>query len=67
MVVDRVRQMVVLYSNDYMATGLGGLSIGRLRRVVVLQSYRGGRISRFDCILGGSSFVRVLFGTFPAI
>ena len=36
MVVGRVRQMVVLYSNDFMGICLGGLSIGRLRRVVVL-------------------------------
>ena len=41
MVAGRVRQVVILYSNDCMGTGLGRLSIGRLRR--------GGRISRFDC------------------
>ena len=33
---DRVRQVVVLYSKDYMGVGLGGLRIGRLKRVVVL-------------------------------
>ena len=31
-----VRQVVVLYSNDSMETCLGGLSITRLRQVVVL-------------------------------
>ena len=35
-VAGRVRQVVVLYSNDYMEICLGRLSIGRLRRVVVL-------------------------------
>ena len=35
MVAGRVRQVVILYSNDCMEIGLGGLSIGRLRRVVV--------------------------------
>ena len=36
MVTGRVRQVVVLNSNDYMGICLGGLSIGRLRRMVVL-------------------------------
>ena len=36
MVAGPVRQVVVLYSNDCMVIGLGGFSIGRLRRVVVL-------------------------------
>ena len=35
-VAGRVRQVVVLYSNDCMGICLGGLSIGRYRRVVVL-------------------------------
>ena len=35
-VAGRVRQMVVLHSNDGMGICLGRLSIGRLRRVVVL-------------------------------
>ena len=35
-VAGRVRQVVVLYSNDCMGICWGGLSIGRLRRVVVL-------------------------------
>ena len=34
-----IRQVVVLYSNDYMVTGLGRLSIGHLRRVVILQRW----------------------------
>ena len=32
-----VRQVVVLYSNDCMGICLGGLSIGSLRRVVILK------------------------------
>ena len=36
-VAGHVRQVVVLYSNDGMGICLGGLSIGCLRRVVVLQ------------------------------
>ena len=35
MVAGRVRQVVVLYSNDCMGIGLGELSIGRLKEVVV--------------------------------
>ena len=35
-VAGRVRQVVVLYSKDCMGIGMGGLNIGRLRRVVVL-------------------------------
>ena len=35
-VAGRFRQVVVLPSNDCMGIRLGGLSIGRLRRVVVL-------------------------------
>ena len=35
-VAGRVRQMVVLHSNDGIGIYLGRLSIGRLRRVVVL-------------------------------
>ena len=35
-VASRVRQVVVLDSNDCMGIGLSGLSIGRLRRVVNL-------------------------------
>ena len=31
-----VRQVVILYSNNCMRIGLGGLSIGCLRQVVVL-------------------------------
>ena len=44
MVTGRVRQVVVLYSNDCMGICLGGLSIGFLRRVVIF----GGRWNRFD-------------------
>ena len=32
----RVRQVVVLYSNDSMGICLGGLSIGQLRRMVAI-------------------------------
>ena len=46
-VAGRVRQVVVLYSNNCMRIWLGGFSIGRLRQVDV---YRGGRFNRFDCI-----------------
>ena len=35
-VAGRVRQVVVLYSNNSMGIGLGGLSIGHLRGVVIL-------------------------------
>ena len=35
-VAGRVRQVVVLYSNDCSEICSGGLSIGRLRRVVIL-------------------------------
>ena len=38
-VAGRIRQVVVLYSNDCMRIRLGGLRIGRLRRVVVLQRW----------------------------
>ena len=34
MVAGRVRQVVVLYSNDWMGICLGGLSIGRFTEVV---------------------------------
>ena len=34
MVAGRVKQVVVLYSNDYAGIRWGGLSIGRLRRVL---------------------------------
>ena len=34
-----VRQVVVLHSNDCMGICMGGLSIGRLRQVVVLQRW----------------------------
>ena len=37
MVAGRVQQVVVLYSNDCMGIRWGRLSIGRLRRKVVLQ------------------------------
>ena len=37
MVAGRVKQVVPLYNNDSTEIHLGGLSIGRLRRVVVLQ------------------------------
>ena len=36
MVTGPVRQVVVLYGNDYMGIFLGGLTIGRLSQVVVL-------------------------------
>ena len=45
-VAGHMRQVVVLYSNNCMRTGLGGLSIGHLGE---WSSYRGGRVSRFDC------------------
>ena len=35
-VAGHVRQVVVLHSNDCMGICLGGLSIGRLRQVVIL-------------------------------
>ena len=35
----RFKQVVVLYSNDCTGIRLGGLRIGRLRRVVVLQRW----------------------------
>ena len=38
-VAGRVKQVVVLYSNDCTGICWGGLSIGRLRRVVVLQRW----------------------------
>ena len=38
-VAGRVKQVVVLYSNDCTGIRWGGLSIGRLRRVVVLQRW----------------------------
>ena len=47
MVTGRVRQVVVLYSNDRMGNGLGGLSVGRLRRDE-WSFYKGGRLSSFD-------------------
>ena len=46
MVTGYVRQMTVLYGNHFMGNGLGGLIIGLLDE---WSSYRGGRISRFDC------------------
>ena len=48
-----VRQVGVLYRNDFMGICLGVLSIACLRQVVVLDewsSYRGGHLNRFDCI-----------------
>ena len=39
MAAGRVRQVVVLHSNDCTGICLGGLSIGRLRQVVVLQRW----------------------------
>ena len=47
MFAGHVRQVVVLYSNDCMETGLGGLSIGCFDE---WSSCRGGRLSKFDCI-----------------
>ena len=38
-VTGRVRQVVILVSNDCKGICLGGLGIGRLRRVVVLQKW----------------------------
>ena len=35
----RIRQVVVLYGNNCMGICLGGLSIGRLRQVAVLQRW----------------------------
>ena len=34
-----VEKVVILYGNDCIGIGLGGLSIGPLRRVVVLQRW----------------------------
>ena len=42
MVAGRDRQVVVLYSNDYMGIYLGGPVLKR-------SSYRGGHLNRFDC------------------
>ena len=39
LVAGRIRQVVVLCSNDYMGNFLGKLSIGSLRQVVVLQRW----------------------------
>ena len=39
MVAGRFRQVVVLYSKNCMGICSGGPSIGRLRRVVVLQKW----------------------------
>ena len=48
-VVDsRVRQVVVLYSNDCMGICLGLLSIVHLRLVV---AFRGSLLNTFDCIM----------------
>ena len=41
-----VRQVVVLYKNDCMRSGLGGLKLATLDEG---PSYRGGHLSRFDC------------------
>ena len=51
MIDGHVRQVLVLYSNTCMGISLGQLSIGHLRRVVILEewlSYRGGCLRRFD-------------------
>ena len=37
MVAGGVRQVVILYSKDCKRIGLGGLSVGRLRQVVVIE------------------------------
>ena len=39
-VAGRIRQVVVLYSNDCMGIGLGGLSTGRLRLYLILQNIK---------------------------
>ena len=46
MVAGRVKLVVVLYSDDCTGTRLGGLSIGLLRRVVVLERWKNGKMSR---------------------
>ena len=38
-VAGRVRQVIILHSNNCREIGLGGLSLGRLRRMVVLQRW----------------------------
>ena len=38
-VAGHVKQLIVLHSNDCMGICLGGLSIGRLRQVVILQRW----------------------------
>ena len=47
MVAGRVKQVVVLYSNDCTGIRWGGLIIGRL--IDEWLSYRGGRLNSFDC------------------
>ena len=47
----RIRQVVALYSNDCMGICLGGPSTGRLRRVVVLQTWSFGQVWLFCSIL----------------
>ena len=54
MVADHVRQVVILYSNDYMGSCLGGHESA----LVVLDewsSHRGGCLNRFDCIANAVS------------
>ena len=46
-VAGRVKQVVVLYSNDCTGIRWGGLIIGRL--IDEWLSYRGGRLNSFDC------------------
>ena len=45
-ITGRIRQVVILYSNNCMGIGLDGLSIVVLNE---WSSYRGGHLSRFDC------------------
>ena len=49
MVAGCIRQLIIVYSNDFIGICLAKLSTGRLRRE--WSYYGGGRLSRFDCTL----------------
>ena len=55
-------QVVTLYRNDCMGIGLGGLNVGRLRRMVVLERWRGGCLNKFDCMHYRLSNIEHLIG-----
>ena len=57
MVAGCVRQVVVLYSSNCMGICLGGLSIGRLRRVVVLQRWSFEQVWLYLFVLHQHNFV----------